>query len=424
MKKSLIFIFTLIFILSLFILPCSAFNGQMSFDGGYSYYSNNDVGLMFGGNTSNKPYTALVNDEGLTFTIQIPPQNDRTLYLCPVSGDYYNQYSNLLLADYIDTLTQYNILPNDGNYSNGVHTIYIGNYTSNYGNYKLCLHDETLHDVYELYFYYIPSVQGSYFSVKFDRTDVAARIRTFSGTTLLQSSGDLDFSDDDQFSYMGELTPNAGDSILSVSLALGVWESTPTSDFYILNIPFISFHWWNDTLFSNQKCNWCSVSVVNNTKRTLYHVGTINNVTSYDDTNLNTNKGYSFFVPSNFTDTGDSITLQLDFQIDNKEYPIDWFVRVKGISFVAWNLKELDLGGKYNTLEEFENAQQEYDNYFSNLQIDIDDIDLDIDEYIGEDSLVKAFSLGNKILSLELFFTILLISFTIGIGAYIFFGKK
>lgn len=425
MRKFLIFLLTLIFILSIFITPCLAFNGQMSFDGGYSYNSNNDVGLRFGGNTFDRPYTALVNDEGLSFTIQIPPQNDRTLYLCPVSGDYYNQYSDLLLADYIDTLTYNNILTNDGNYSTGAHTIYIGDYTSIYGNYKLCLHDETAHDVYELYFYYIPSVEGSYFAVNFDRSELGARLRTFTNNTLINTYDNLPVSENGDFAYLGRIDTYNRDSIFSVSLTLGKWDSTPMSDFYILNIPFISFSWSTDNnLLINKKCNWCSISVVNNTKRTLYRLGTVNNITSYVDTNLNSNKGYSFFIPSNFADIGDVITLQCDFQFEDKEYPVNYEIFLKGVSFVAWNIRDLDLGGKYNTLDEFEKAQEEYKNYFSNIQIDIDDIDLDIHSYVDQGSITKAFALGNKILSIELFFTILVICITIALCSYIFFGKK
>lgn len=425
MKRPFIFLLIVISILLLFLIPCSAFNGQVSFHNGFGYISDNFVGLRFGGNNFNRPYTALTNDEGLSFTIQIPPRNDRTLYLVPFSGEYYSEYSYTLMGDYVGALENYNILPNDNNYGTGSHTIYMSDYTSIYGNYKLCLYDETDLNIYELYIFYIPSVDGSFFAVNFDRTDISARLRLFSGSTLINTIDNVPITESGTLAYTGSFQPTDSDQILSVSLSLGIWESSPTSDFYELNIPFISFDWSiPDTQFFKQKANWCSIGVVNNTKRTLYHVGNVNNITNYNDTNLTTNKGYSFFIPSNFADIGDVITLQLDFQFENMTLPFYYDIYVKGTSITAWNINGLDLGGKYNTLEEFEKAQQEYKDYFSSYQIDIDDIDLDINSYIDEDSIVKAFSLGNKILQFDLFFTILLIVIVIAVSSYIFFGKK
>lgn len=425
MKKSLIFILTFIFVVSILIIPCSAFNGQASYNNGFGYISDSFVGLRFGGNNFNRPYTALTNDEGLAFTIQIPPQNNRTLYLVPFSGDYYSEYSYTLMGDYVSALERYNILSNDNNYSTGSHIIYMSDYTSIYGNYKLCLYDETDLNIYELYIFYIPSVNGSFFAVNFDRTDVSARLRLFSGNTLINTIENLPITESGTFAYTGSFQPTDSDTILSVSLSLGKWDAPPTSDFYELNISSVSFDWSiPDSSYFKQKANWCSIGIVNNTKRTLYHVGNVNNITNYNDTNLTTNKGYSFFIPSNFCDIGDVITLQLDFQFENFAQPFFYDLYIKGTSITAWNINGLDLGGKYNTLEEFEKAQQEYKDYFSSYEIDIDDIDLDINTYIDEDSIVKAFSLGNKILQFDLFFTILLIVIAIAISSYILFGKK
>ena len=136
MKRPLIFTLLLIFLLSLFAVPSFAFNGQSSFNNGFGYSSDSFVGLRLGGNNFNRPYTALTNDEGLSFSIQIPPQHDRTLYLVPFSNEYYNEFSYTLLGDYVSALENHNILPNDNNYGTGDHTIYLGDYTSIYGNYN------------------------------------------------------------------------------------------------------------------------------------------------------------------------------------------------------------------------------------------------------------------------------------------------